>query len=210
MSKKLPNFKYRNPKAPRYQKQAPFTPEGTLHYIFKHYGLRISEDINLQKILQNSLRLTYISSGSQADTFKIIFDKKFIIEDGKTKTMLYPDKEYVLKLSYTSLKCKDIIKTLSKHDLIPKIYFIANIFTIMDYIDGDTLDYFFYKLNQKYKKNEIDADMYEQILNLVEMQAQKILGKIYKFYNSQEIDSGTYTNFLIDKNYKVYFIDPCN
>jgi len=210
MSKKFSNFKHRNPKAPRYQKQAPFTPEGTLHYIFKHYGLRISEDINLQKILQNSLRLTYISSGSQADVFRVTFYKKFMIEDGAVRASLYPEKEYVLKLSYISLRCKDILKTLSKHDLIPKIYFVSNIFAIMDYIEADTLSDFQDKLEQQYKRGVITDTQYRKIMGVIEIQMREILDKIYKFYSSQEIDSGTYTNFLVDKNYKVYFIDPCN
>lgn len=187
----------RKRKNPKYSRTVPLTAEGTLQYIFKNYNLRILEDINLQKILKNTLNINFINSGSQADVFRIQFDKKFIIENEKNKTMLYSDKDYALKLTYVGWECIRKTQILSKHKLIPKVYFITNDFIIMDYIKGILLADFF--------KLSIESSIIEN----VQKQHMNLIKNLSKFYHISEIDIPS-ENFIVDMNFIVHFIDPCN
>lgn len=206
----------KNPRLPRYTSENLKNQEDILKYILKHYNLRIDEDKNLQKILDNIEKIQYISSGSESDVFKIrVRSKIFLNDDYKSKTVLFPNNTYALKIGFVSRQCLHHLKILSKFGLTPKIYYSTMYFVVMEYINGPNLKDFISMLGKKFDHaDEDERKILTQILDDILDQKHKILKNVEKVYKYNEISFYSLDihneNFIVQiSSNKLFFIDAC-
>lgn len=145
---------------------------------------------------KNKINFKFIGEGSFGEIYYFELNHNNIFEN----VILRPGK-YIIKI-FKENKEEDIelpsfseinyLKKLSNYGLIPKIYIINKNFSIMKYIEGvDLLDY-----GHETKDNIIKT-------------LSKIK-KLVKIWHELGFAHGdlSFTNIIISKNHKVYFIDP--
>lgn len=154
-------------------------------------------------IEENSLDFKYLSSGAEGIIYKFELDKNLILHT----EILKPNK-YVLKLYYESLHINKIKKlmVLSNYGLIPEIFYMTTGYSIMQFIDGYTVE----EVMKKYGPgSEIVRSIMKRIGELEKIWFTKL--KITRFEKDGYIafDRGSYRNFIVSKDFKrVWVIDP--
>jgi len=141
---------------------------------------------------KNKIDFKFIGEGSYGEVYCFELNQNKIFQN----VILKPGK-YIIKIfkRFTSTEEIKYLEKLSKYGLIPKIFIINKKFSIMKYIESETLLEF--EENNRNNRN-LMKKLFENIISM--LQKWHELG-----YSHGDLDR---RNILVSKNHKIYFIDP--